>query len=86
MTHPKLARKARLRFDRHEERWMIVYPERGLLLNDAGAAIAKMLDGTRSLDEIADQLADEHAGADRETIAKDVGAFVDDLRAKGLLE
>jgi pyrroloquinoline quinone biosynthesis protein D len=84
--NPKLAKKARLRFDRHEERWMIVYPERGLLLNSAGAAIAKKLDGTRSLDEIATELANEHAGAERDVIAKDVTTFVDDLRAKGLLE
>jgi coenzyme PQQ biosynthesis protein PqqD len=83
---PRLAKKARLRFDRHGARWMIVYPERGLLLNESGAAIAKKLDGTRSLARIAEELRSEHASASRETVEADVLAFVGDLEARGLLE
>ena len=77
----KLAKKARLRFDRHEGRWMIVYPERGLLLNESGAAIAKKLDGTRTLDQVVDELVAE-AGAD----PADVRAFVADLDKRGLID
>lgn len=83
---PKLAKKARLRFDRHASAWMIVYPERGLALNASGAAIAQKMDGTRSIAAIASELAEEHAGASREEIEKDVLAFVGGLRDKGLLE
>jgi pyrroloquinoline quinone biosynthesis protein D len=83
---PKLASKARLRFDRHEGRTMLVYPERGLLLNDSAAEIAKMCDGTRSIAEITDALAGEHEDADRSAIEGDVVAFVSDLKKKGLLE
>jgi len=82
---PRLARKARLRLDRHSGKHMIVYPERGLELNDAAAAIAKKCDGTRSIATIADELAGEHEGAAREEIERDVVAFVADLRARGLL-
>ena len=83
---PRLAKKARLRFDRHAARWMIVYPERGLALNESGAAIAQKLDGTRSIAAIAGELAKEHAGASAERIEADVLAFVSGLRDKGLLE
>ena len=83
---PKLAKKARLKLDRHANKYMILYPERGLELNDAAAAIAKKLDGSRSVATIADELASEHAGAPRDTIEKDVVAFVCELRDKGLLE
>ena len=83
---PKLAKKARLRFDRHSKKHMIIYPERGLELNDEAAAIAQKLDGTRSIAVIADELAAEHEGAPREAIERDVIAFVTSLADKGLLE
>jgi pyrroloquinoline quinone biosynthesis protein D len=82
---PRLADKARLRFDRHDGHVMLVYPERGLLLNESAAAIAGMCDGTRSVDEIVAALSLER-GVPRETLEHDVLAFVTDLRAKGLLE
>jgi len=82
---PKLAKKARLRFDRHSGKTMILYPERGLELNDAAAAIAKKCDGTRSISVIASELASEHEGVDASAIEQDVIAFVVDLQKKGLL-
>lgn len=85
MTTLKLAKKARLRFDRHSGKHMIVYPERGLELNESAAAIAKKLDGTRDAAAIAEELAREH-GADPSEVARDVEAFVEELRSKGLLE
>jgi pyrroloquinoline quinone biosynthesis protein D len=82
---PKLAKKARLKHDRHSNKTMILYPERGLELNDAAAEIAKKCDGTRSIAAIADELASEHE-AERAVIETDVLAFVSMLRDKGLLE
>ena len=79
---PKLARKARLRFDRHSGGHMIVYPERGLALNESAAEIAKRCDGSRTLAEIIAEL-EEVAGQD---VSADVLAFVDDLSKKGLLD
>ena len=83
---PKLARKARLKLDRHANKYMIIYPERGLELNDTAAAIAKKCDGTRSVAVITDELVREHEGAPRDPIERDVMAFVTELRDKGLLE
>jgi hypothetical protein len=36
---PRLAPRARLRFDRHAGQWLLLYPERGLALNASAAAI-----------------------------------------------
>jgi coenzyme PQQ biosynthesis protein PqqD len=83
---PRLARKARLKHDRHSQKTMLLYPERGLELNDAAAAIAAKLDGARTIAAIAEELAAEHEGAPREAIEKDVIAFVTMLQGKGLLE
>jgi len=77
----KLAKKARLRFDRHAGRWMIMYPERGLALNESGAAIAQKLDGTRTLDQIVAELVAEHGASEA-----DIHAFIADLEKKGLVE
>jgi pyrroloquinoline quinone biosynthesis protein D len=83
---PKLAKKARLKLDRHTNKYMILYPERGLELNDSAAAIAQKLDGTRSIAAIAAELAREHEGAACDAIEKDIVAFVSELHGKGLLE
>ena len=40
---PKLAKKARLRFDRHSGKLMLIYPERGLALNESAAKILSYL-------------------------------------------
>jgi coenzyme PQQ biosynthesis protein PqqD len=79
---PKLAKKARLRFDRHSGKHMLMYPERGLELNESAAAIVKRCDGSKSVSEIVDELAKE-TGAD---VRDDVLAVIADLRKKGLLE
>jgi coenzyme PQQ biosynthesis protein PqqD len=83
---PRLAKKARLKLDRHANKYMILYPERGLELNDTAAAIARKCDGARSIAVITDELVREHEGAPREAIEQDVIAFFTDLRDKGLLE
>ena len=79
---PRLARKARLRFDRHSQSHMIVYPERGLALNESAAEIAKRCDGTRSIAEIAAELA-AVANVPANEIEPDFVAF---SRRRGLLE
>ena len=84
-THPKLAKRARLRSDARDEKWMILYPERGLVLNASAAEIVKLCDGTRSIDEIAEALA-AASGAQRERVARDVRALIERLTEKRLVE
>ena len=86
---PRLHKKARLRFDRHSGGHMIVYPERGLALNDTAAEIAKRCDGTRTIGQIVDELAALACPAEpaaRREVEGDVVAFVEGLAEKGLLE
>lgn len=90
---PKLAPKARLTFDRHDKKHVLLYPERGLVLNESGAAIVKLLDGTRTLARIIDDLCADHTSTEengapppRAEVAADVLAFVAMLRDKGLLQ
>lgn len=83
--NPKLARKVRVRFDAREGKWMLVAPERGLLLNATAARIVALCDGTRAEHEIARVLAEEFA-ASPEILARDVAAVLGELRARVLLE
>ncbi len=54
------------------------------MLNDAGTRIWELADGTRTVDQIAQALADEFAVDPTEARAS-TAAFVDALAAKGLL-
>jgi len=79
---PRLAKKARLRFDRHSGQHMLMYPERGLALNDSAKMIVERCDGTRSVAQIVREL-DALAG---HSVEADVLAVLEDLQKKGLLE
>ena len=81
---PALAKKVRLRFDGRSGKTLLLAPERGMLLDDSAAVIALMCDGTRTLDDIARELADQHDG-DLAAIKSDVARFVGALAIRGLL-
>jgi coenzyme PQQ biosynthesis protein PqqD len=82
---PKLARKARLRWDRRDQRTMLLYPERGLALNDTAAAIARLCDGTRTVDDIVEALRAGVSDAPP-SLPADVATFLAELATRGLLE
>jgi pyrroloquinoline quinone biosynthesis protein E len=82
---PRLAKGARVRVDRRDGARILLSPERGLRLGETAAAVVELCDGTRSLGAIVDALAVRYAGADRGRIAADVGALLEDLRARGLI-
>jgi pyrroloquinoline quinone biosynthesis protein D len=87
MTQPvRLARRARLRFDALRGRHMLLWPERGLLLNESGAAIIRLCDGTRAIEDVVDELSRASPDTSREIIDADVRTFLDGIAARGLLE
>ncbi len=86
VVRPKLASKARLRWDARDQKHVLLSPERGLVLNASAARIIELCDGTRTLDAIVDELAAAHDGSDREKIARDVDELLAMLRARALLE
>ena len=83
---PRLASRARLKFDAVANQEMLLFPEAALLLNETGAAIVRMCDGARSIDQIVEGLAEKFRGADRETLRLEVEKFLTSIRARGLLQ
>jgi coenzyme PQQ biosynthesis protein PqqD len=64
---------------------VLLYPERGLVLNPSAAAIVRRLDGTRSIAEIGAELAGA-SGADPDEVTRDVEEICRDLRSRALVE
>jgi pyrroloquinoline quinone biosynthesis protein D len=85
-ARPKLARKVRLRFDRHSGAHWLLYPERGMQLNASAAGIAALCTGVKTVAQIVDELHAGSAGASRDQVAQDVQQFLGALRDRGLLE
>jgi len=82
---PKLAPKAKLRLDPKTGKYVLLYPEKGLLLNATGAAILKRCTGELTLSEIVDELAHEFPG-ESDALGSDVLAFVHGLLERGLVQ
>ena len=59
-SRPRLAAKARLRFDRKSSRYMLLYPERGLVLNPTAADVLERCTGERTVTSIVDELAQKY--------------------------
>jgi pyrroloquinoline quinone biosynthesis protein D len=57
---PRLWRLARLDFDRVRQRHVLLYPEGAVLLNDTGAAILELCDGTRTIEQIVTILTEQY--------------------------
>ena len=53
---PKLAAKARLKFDKVREKQLLLLPERVVVLNETAASILTLCDGSRSVHTIAEAL------------------------------
>ena len=83
---PRLASRARLKFDSVANQEMLLFPEAALLLNETGAAIVRLCDGMRSLDQIVDGLAEQFRGADCNKLRREVEEFLASIRARGLLQ
>ena len=81
---PALARGVKFRFDEVRQRWVLLAPERLFVPDDQAVEIIKLVDGSRSLGSIIDDLA-ARFNAPRELIAGDVAAMLADLSAKGAI-
>jgi len=84
MTAPALAPHVRLRFDAARQSWVLLAPERVVLLDETAHAVLSRVDGATRADAIAAALAEEYDAPVAE-IAADVAALLDDLRGQGLL-
>ena len=84
-SRPRLAAKARLRFDRKAERYMLLYPERGLALNPTAADILKMCTGEHTVGGIVQQLTDRYTQP-RAAVEREVMEFLQTMADRGLVQ
>jgi len=84
-TRPRLAAKARLRWDRKAERWMLLYPERGLVLNPTAADVVQLCTGEHTVDTIAEKLSEKYTTQPREALEQEIVTFLGRLAERGLV-
>jgi coenzyme PQQ biosynthesis protein PqqD len=85
-SRPRLAKKARLVWDKIEQRHVLLSPERGLALNAVAAAVVRALGCGMTVTEISRSVAAEFSGADTLEVGSDVLDFLHELELRGLLE
>ncbi len=85
-SRPKLASKARLRWDKRQRTYFLLYPERGLLLNATAVEIVQLCTGEHTVEGIVRQLAEKYPAQAREKIEREIMAFLAQIDARGLLE
>jgi pyrroloquinoline quinone biosynthesis protein D len=85
VSGPRLTQKARLKWDGRENRYLLLYPERGLALSDTASQILLLCDGSHAAEAIVDELARTRPSTPRETILADVTSFLDEMRKRGIV-
>ena len=84
-TRPRLASKARLRFDRKSERYMLLYPERGLVLNATASDILRLCTGENTVEAIVARLVAKYVTQPREAVEREVHTFLASMAERGLV-
>ena len=85
-SRPRLAAKARLRYDRKRGRWMILFPEKGLELSPTAADVVRLCAGVLTVSAIAEQLAERYAARDAGAIESEVLELLNALADRCLIE
>ncbi len=81
---PHLPRGVKLRHDKERDQWVILAPERVLVLDEPALEVLKRCDGNASVDAIVDELTASY-DAPREEIGADVNAMLQDMADKGFV-
>jgi coenzyme PQQ biosynthesis protein PqqD len=84
-ARPRLAPKARLRDDRVTGGSLLLYPEKGLALNETAAEIVRLCTGELTVGDIIDRLAVKYGSEKRELLALEVETFLQRLADRNLL-
>jgi pyrroloquinoline quinone biosynthesis protein D len=82
---PRLPRGVRMRFDQARDKHVLLAPERTFDLDDNAVAVLSLVDGARSVAQIAQALAETYA-ADAAVIEADILVMLTDLAQKRVLE
>jgi pyrroloquinoline quinone biosynthesis protein D len=81
---PRLPRYIKLRHDSARDRWVIQAPERVFSPDPIAVEVLKLCDGGRTVEDIADALAQRY-NAPKEEILADITAMLQDLADKGVV-
>jgi len=81
----RLAAKTKLRLDPKTGKYILLYPEKGLLLNPTGAAILALCTGEHAVSAIIQTLATQFQ-SEPARLEPEVLAFVQGLLDRGLLQ
>lgn len=65
---------------------MLLYPERGLVLNPTAADIVQLCTGEHTVGAIVDRLAEKYTTRSREVIEREVLEFLRALAERGLVD
>ncbi|OIQ28872.1 MAG: pyrroloquinoline quinone biosynthesis protein PqqD [Alphaproteobacteria bacterium MedPE-SWcel] len=82
---PALPRGVRLHYDKIRQAWVLLAPERAVMLDQVGHAVLSEVDGCRSFGEITTALAEKY-NAPAEQIAEDSAGFLGALRNRRFLD
>jgi pyrroloquinoline quinone biosynthesis protein D len=80
-TAPRLWRLARLEYDPVRQKHVLLYPEGAVLLNDTGAAILELCNGTRTVDEIVTILTERYHA----DVSADVNEYLSQMADRELV-
>ncbi len=81
----RLPSGVRLKKDEARDRFVLLAPERALIMDPIGMAILGEIDGVKTVGQMIDSLASAYA-ADPQMIGKDVKAFLLDLAGRRIVE
>ena len=84
-TIPRFAPGMKFRLDQVRQAWVILGPERLFVPDEHAVEILKLIDGTRSITDIATALA-ARFDAPLDTITADIVAMLADLAARGAIK
>lgn len=81
-ARPRLAPKARLKWDEARKKHLLLFPEGVLVLNPTARDVVALCDGTLTVEEIVKKLGEQYKA---DTIRSDIHELVSRLADRGLV-